>query len=752
VPAAVVLPLLLCPLYSRGGGAAAPSDAERFSLDALPDASPRFWAPVAAAYALVTALTALLAREQRALLRLRLAAAAATRPSPEELAILVVDVPLSHAKAVDVQAYFGSMYPGMGPFPLVAMAPVVGRVEAAWRERNAAAADAHAARAALPQHLLAGGGGGGGGDEESMDGEGGMVDEAAAWEAMAAATRAGAALDAAEASLRLERAAATRGPSCAAFVLFPTRAAAAAAAATLHSAHTGGGSWHACPAPHPSAVLWSSLQLRPLARFARTAATTAAGAAVVLSFLFVVAGVASLVSVASTQAALPARIVKLAPLLSGYGAVAALLACLYGAPLALQALSAASGHVSVADADADASSAFFWLYVVDVFLGSAAIQALMRQLGGSLHRGSGFSVASVGDAVGGSVPGAAPFFIAFALTRAGTSLAAQLTRATDAPALLARLAAARTARAERAAWAPTAPPFVDWVPSALFLLLLGLVYAPLAPLIAPPVAAAFAGGAVVFRYQLLYVYAPSRGGRGRLWLHLRDGAAQAALVAVGTLAAVLAWRRAAAPAVALVPLFAFVAAAWRAARADDGGMAFSRLPRDVAAAADAAHGPLTLPLPFPFPEAFYPACMYDDVALQPDAPRRQEHADAYAAAVRRSMQHQHQHRGGERAPVLPSAGAGYGATSRAPPPQQQRPPPPPPPPPPPQAPPRAPPRPGYHAGQHPAAVAMYAASELDSATPSRGASSAASGDADSVAAAPPTTVARGGRGARWGRR
>jgi hypothetical protein len=734
----VLLPPLLCPLYSRGRGVASPSDAERFSLDALPDASPRFWAPVAAAYALTVALTALLAREQRALLRLRLAAAAATRPSPEELAILVVDVPPSHATAAAVQAYFSGMYPGMGVFPLVAMAPVVERVEPAWRARNAAAADAHAARAALPPHLLAGGVAD---EEESISGvDGGEVDEAAAWEAMAAATRAGAALDAAEVSLRLERAAAIRAPSAAAFVLFPTRAAAAAAAATLHSAssHAGGGAWHASPAPHPSAVLWASLQLRPLARAARTAASTAACIAVVLSFLFVVAGIASIVSFASSQASLPPRFASLAPLMSGYGAVAALLACLYGAPLALQALCAASGHVATADADADAASAFFWLYVVDVFLGSAAIQALLRQLGGSLHRGAGFSVASVGDAVGGSVPGAAPFFIAFALTRAGSSLAAQLTRATDAPSLLARLAGARTARSERAAWAPVAPPFVDWVPSALFLLLLGLVYAPLAPLIAPPIAMAFAGGGVVLRYQLLYVYAPSRGGRGRLWLALRDGAAHAALVAVATLAAVLAWRRAAAPAVALVPLFAFVAAAARAARADDGGAAFARLPRDVAAAADAAHGPLTLPLPFPFPEAFYPACMYDDAALQPDAPRRQAHADAYAAAVRRSMR-TGGGGGGERAP-LPSGGGGYGATARAPPQA-------PPPPPPPYVP---PPRPGYFAGQHPAAAAMYAPSEEDS----RGFAASERLSGDSAAAAPPTTApptARG-RGARWARR
>jgi hypothetical protein len=512
--------------------------------------------------------------------------------------------------------------PGMGEFPLVAMAPKVEAVETAYRARNAAAATAHAARAALAA-----------GDAAASTPEERGSD--AQWLRAEAAAAAGETLEAAERALRAARANALRGPSSAAFVLFPTRAAAAAAAGTLHSAY--GGSWHAHPAPPPSGVLWHALQLSPTGRNLRNAGAFFAGTGLVISFMFLVAAVASLVSI-SASSWLPARLERVEPLLGGYVAAAVLIGGLYVAPQALQALANRGGHVSRSDADAAASLGFFWLCVVDVFAGTAALQALMTQLSDTLAAdGNGFSLAQLGDAIGDSVPSAAPFFIAFALTRAGTALAAQLTRVADAPALLAGLSAATTRRADFEAWAPQPPPFVDWGPTALFMLLLGLVYAPLAPLIAPPLAAAFAGGAVVFRYQLLYVYAPTRGG-GRLWMHLRDGAAQGALVAVAVLAAVLGWRRAAWQSMAMGPLFVAVLVMWRMAAADDGGEAFRVLPRDVAAAADAEHGSLSTPLPFPFPESYYPLCMFDDVALLPDLPlddaRAAKEAKAAAAAVR----------------------------------------------------------------------------------------------------------------------
>lgn len=121
VPAAVLLPAVLCPLYATEPApvSSAPSapgvpdaTAERFSVMTLADGSRRFWAPVVAAYCLLLTLMWLLLNEQRTLLRLRLAAATAAPARPEDLAVLVTDIPASHAAAADVQAYFRDMYPG----------------------------------------------------------------------------------------------------------------------------------------------------------------------------------------------------------------------------------------------------------------------------------------------------------------------------------------------------------------------------------------------------------------------------------------------------------------------------------------------------------------------------------------------------------------------------------------------------------------------------------------------------------------
>jgi protein arginine N-methyltransferase 3 len=81
------------------------------------------------------------------------------------------------------------------------------------------------------------------------------------------------------------------------------------------------------------------------------------------------------------------------------------------------------------------------------------------------------------------------------MARAGTSMGMALLRVADAPGVLLRMAWARTVRAERAAWAPTIPPLViDWVPTSVFVLFMGLVYAPLCPLMTLPVATFFAAG------------------------------------------------------------------------------------------------------------------------------------------------------------------------------------------------------------------------------------------------------------------
>ena len=76
---------------------------------------------------------------------------------------------------------------------------------------------------------------------------------------------------------------------------------------------------------------------------------------------------------------------------------------------------------------------------------------------------------------------------------------------------------AKSAYERKAAWAPGDFDYVSGVPQQLLVVLLGLVYATVAPIILPFVVLYFGLSFVVYRYQLLYVYMPEVQTGGRIW-------------------------------------------------------------------------------------------------------------------------------------------------------------------------------------------------------------------------------------------
>jgi len=221
-----------------------------------------------------------------------------------------------------------------------------------------------------------------------------------------------------------------------------------------------------------------------------------------------------------------------------------------------------------------------------------------------------------------------------------------------------RLAAARGRAARRAAWAPRPPAYVDLWPASLFALFLGLVYGPLSPLLLLPAAVLFSGGAATARLHLLYVSQPSKRGAGRLWAQLREGLLDCACLAAAVLAAAFALQRAPGPATAAAALLAFALLAAHAARGDAEAQALSAVPREAAEAADAAMtggGLRAGALPWPWPEAFLPACFWDEGAAEGG----EEEEELARRALRRGDALL---RGEEREP-LEKGPARYGATA-----------------------------------------------------------------------------------------
>lgn len=195
----------------------------------------------------------------------------------------------------------------------------------------------------------------------------------------------------------------------------------------------------------------------------------------------------------------------------------------------------------------------------------------------------------------------------------------QLLRVYSLPGLAWQLPRCWTVGQERKAWAPEPPQYGDWLPTALFVLCLGLVYSTIAPLMLIVVAVYFAFGFIVFRYQLLYVYGANYQTNGRLWLHLFNSSIACLVIAQVVLSSVMLLRGATTEALAVVPLVV-VSLAFHYVMDKNYAQTFRTVPRDVAEAADRAAPVLSEEgyLPFPFPEAFYPPCMYDDSSLDPD--------------------------------------------------------------------------------------------------------------------------------------
>lgn len=290
--------------------------------------------------------------------------------------------------------------------------------------------------------------------------------------------------------------------------------------------------------------------------------------------------------------------------------------CLFGAPYAFRVLAKLQGHVSCSEVEASVSLQFFWLLVIDVFFGSAVTEAVFRQLDNIMHY---FSIAEVVNAIALSVPAASQFFLGFILTRTGTAFAMQLLRVYSLPAMAWTLPRCWTVGQERKAWQPENPQYGDWLPTALFILCLGLVYSTIAPLMLIVVAVYFAFGFIVFRYQLLYVYAANYQTNGRLWLHLFNCSIISMVIAQVVLASVMLLRGALFEVVVVVPLVV-ITLSFQYIMDKNYSQTFRTVPRDVAEAADRAAPVLSEEgyLPFPFPEAFYPPCMYDDSSLDPD--------------------------------------------------------------------------------------------------------------------------------------
>ena len=547
----LVLVPALCPLYYRSAGAPPDNHGEvqwatALSVANLPRGSPRLWLPLAASY-FSTALTlAFLRREYKHVAALRLSQLCARQAVPEAYALLCLDIPTVHAvpdvpaaseeqqqaapKAVRTLARAAESAADLATRAAVSVAtghsvtaPDSGAhahaIEAEWRRLQPSTevravcvpylppveaafqawrdALARANEAVLQEQDMLGAYPSGG--EALHTPLLGAAEQHEAWHALGLWRRnwtgAQQALDAAgevaraRAVLVAAQAAASQGPSCTAFLLFRSRRAACTAMAAL--LHANPLHWQLSAAPAPEEVNWVNLRLRWWERRIRGAWATSVSAAIILFFLFPVTAISSLSSVRLKET-LP----QVAGLVEGYLPGLALTGALTLVPLAFGHLALRQGCVSVSATDRQVASRVFAVLVLDVFLGSTVARATVSLLLALSSLQWDVSLSDVLALLGTSVSNNSPLFIGLLSVRALAGLPLELSRLSTM--LMSAVSGDR--------WAATQMPYGTQVPNALLVVLLGLVYAPIAPVLLPFAALFFALGVGVWRYQLLFVY------------------------------------------------------------------------------------------------------------------------------------------------------------------------------------------------------------------------------------------------------
>ncbi|KAK3281343.1 hypothetical protein CYMTET_10860 [Cymbomonas tetramitiformis] len=146
----------------------------------------------------------------------------------------------------------------------------------------------------------------------------------------------------------------------------------------------------------------------------------------------------------------------------------------------MKALSHYKSEITHSSLEYATAARFYWVLVLDVFLGNAIVQAILRELDDLLDN---FDVSSVLEAIGSSVPKSSFFFISYIIARIGVSLPVEMFRLGKVFTYYLTAPTRRTPAQERAAWSSKYFDFTSNLGNLHLLVLLGLVYALVAPLV-----------------------------------------------------------------------------------------------------------------------------------------------------------------------------------------------------------------------------------------------------------------------------
>lgn len=324
--------------------------------------------------------------------------------------------------------------------------------------------------------------------------------------------------------------------SAAAFVFFQTRAAATKASQVIHARRTD--TWVTSPGPDPNSIRWGDVALSHYERAVRRVFAVSAVSLVVVFFLIPV----GIVSALATLSTLEDMFTFLVPILEWplikssleaylpqlvlYGSIAAV-------PYGILWLSTVEGYPSEVEVWNSTLNKVYSFLVFNVFIGltiSGTLASFLQKIPQTPWQ-------EILELLGTSVPNNATFFITYVALIFYVSYGLEISRLIPLITFKLRSRYFITEKEKREAWAPTSVAYYLKVPQDLLILTLGLCYAIIAPMILAFTAIYFSFALLIYRHQVLNVYAQKWDGGGKMWPHIHSRIVAALFTAQITLIA-----------------------------------------------------------------------------------------------------------------------------------------------------------------------------------------------------------------------
>uniref|UniRef100_A0A1J3JFR4 Protein OSCA1 n=1 Tax=Noccaea caerulescens TaxID=107243 RepID=A0A1J3JFR4_NOCCA len=340
----------------------------------------------------------------------------------------------------------------------------------------------------------------------------------------------------------------------ASFVSFKTRWAAAVCAQTTQTRNPT--EWLTEWAPEPRDVFWPNLAMPYVSLTLRRLAMNVAFFFLTFFFIIPIAFVQSLATIEGIEKVAPfLRVIIedkfIKSVIQGLLAGIALKLFLIFLPSILMTMSKFEGFISLSSLERRSASRYHIFNFVNVFLGSVIAGAAFEQLSSFLNQ----SPNQIPKTIGVAIPMKATFFITYIMVDGWAGVAGEILMLK--PLIIFHLKNAflvKTEKDREEAMDPGSIGFNTGEPQIQLYFLLGLVYAPVTPMLLPFILIFFALAYIVYRHQIINVYNQEYESAAAFWPDVHGRVIAALIISQLLLMGLLGTKHAASAAPFLIAL------------------------------------------------------------------------------------------------------------------------------------------------------------------------------------------------------